>query len=359
MSTQQQIRSIDKAFSATSNSIPLWWGTLFSILKITNSVMDTLGSIEDHALHFSLTQMFDDQLDELKRENSDLWRSELEVEWYNAKLYLYALTFIIPATPDPSYNIQIQIHRQAILHKVLEAASNLITELTKLGQLGMSDLYPGGLLNFVPKPYFTALFNATTFLLRFMATYITRTPAQESLAVGSIVEAHKIFQSFPLQRELTRAAIHIEMFIDILRDGASASMKDLVVKNKLGASIMFDAVFHACRQRNIDPRSGKALAVQEWKTVSETFAQRLPKAPAQKMGDDDGKINGVPGYDSSGLESVQQSSASGEQIPQWWEEWDNYIDLFQVGVEQWGAMDMEQSTDDNNNLGELGGFMYT
>ena len=359
MSTPQQLRSIDKALSATSNSIPSWWGTLFSILKITNSAMDTLGSTEDHALHFSLTQMFDDQLDELKRENFDFWRSELEIERCNAKLYLYALTFTIPATPYQPYNPQIQIHRQAILHRALEAASSLITELTKLGQLGASEMYLGGLLNFVPKPYFTALFNATTFLLRFMATYISRTTVQESLAMGSIVEAHKIFQSFPLQRELTRAAIHIEMFIDILRDGAGASMNELVVKNKLGASIMFDAVFHACRRRNIDPRTGRALAVQEWKTVNETFAQRLPEAPAQKMGDDIGKFNGGTSAENNGLESVQQLSASGEQNPQWWEDWENYIDTFQVGVEQWGAMDMDQSTGNNDILGDLGVFMYT
>lgn len=324
-----------------------------------NSAMDTLGGIEDHSRHYLLTRMFGGQLDDLKDTNSNLWRSELEIEWCNAILYLYALTFTIPANANnPSYNIQIQ-HRQAILGKALPAASNLIREVTKLGQLCTSDLYPGGLLNFVPKPYFTALFNATTFLFRFMATYDTRTPVQDSLVMGLIVEAHKIFQSFPEHRELTRAAIHIEMFIDVLRDGASVNMNELVVNNKLGASIMFDAVFQACRYRNIDPRTGKVRAVQEWKTVNETFAERLPEAPAQKMGDDNGKIIGVTGYESSGLESVQQSSVSGEQNPQWWGEWDNYIDLFQVGVEQWGAMDMEQSMGDNDSLGELGGFMYT
>ena len=318
--------------------------------------MDTLGGIEDHALHFSLTQMFDEQLDELKKANPDLWRSELEIEWCNAKLYLYALTFTIPTKANTSHNIQIQIHRQAILHKALGAASNLITELTKLGQLCTSSSYPGGLLNFVPQPYFTALFNATTFLFRFMATYVMRTPAQESLAMGSVVEAHKIFQSFPEQRELTRAAIHIEMFIALLRDGASVSMNELVVNNKLGASVMFDAIFHAVRQRNIDPMTGKALAVKEWKTVNETFAQRLPEAPAQRMGDRNGKIKDVTGFDSSVVESVQQSSTFGEQDPQWWGEWENYMDLFQVGVGQWDLMDTEQSTDDHDFLDELGGF---
>jgi hypothetical protein len=323
--------------------------------------MDTLGCIEDNALHFSLTQMFDHQLNELKRANSDTWISKVEIEWCNAKLYLYALTFTIPTNTDPSHNIQIQIHRQAILHKALEAASNLITELKNLGQLCTSDLYPGGLLNFVPKPYFTALFNAATFLFRFMATYISRTPSQESHAMGLIVEAHKIFQSFPEQRELTRAAIHIEMLTEILRKGASVNLNELVVNNKLGASVMFDAVFQACRQRNIDPRTGQALTVQEWKTVNETFAQRLPEAPAQKMMDRNGDVSGVAEYGGGGLDLMSQSltDISGVQNPQWWETWDSYIDVFQVGVEQGGTLGMGQSMNDYDNLGDLGDFMYT
>jgi hypothetical protein len=361
MSTQQQLKSVDNALSTISHSIPSWWGSLFSILKITNSAMETLGCIEDYALHFSVTQMFDDQLNELKSANSDMWVSKIEIEWCNAKLYLYALTFTIPANANPSHNIQIQIHRQTILYKALEAASNLITELKKLGQLCTSDLYPGGLLSFVPKPYFTALFNATTFLFRFMATYISSTSSQKRHAMGLIVEAHKVFQSFPEQRELTRAAIHIEMLMNILRDGSSVNFNELVVNNKLGASVMFDAVFQACRQRNIDPRTGKALTTKEWKTVNETFAQRLPEVPAQNIMDRNRNANSFAGYgiDEFGLISQPLTAISGVQNSQWWEAWDNYIDLFPVGDKQWGDFDIEQSTDNYDNLGEIRGFMYT
>ena len=327
MSTQQQMRSIDKALDIIFNSIPSWWCTLFSIIKITNSFMDTLGSIEDHALHFSLTQMFDKQLDDLKKSNTALWKPKLEIEWCNAKLYLYALTFTIPTSSNPSSNTQLQIHRQEILYKALEAASKLITELTILGQQGTSDLYPSGLLSFVPKPYFTALFNATTFLFRFMATYTTHTPAQEIRAMGCIIEAHKIFHSFPEQRELTRAAIHIETFIDLLRgNNTSVNMNELAVKNKLGASVMFDAVFQACRQRNRDSRTGEVLAVREWKTLNETFAQRLPPAPIQQMGDE--LEDGTLGGGTSEVDSLNQSMIGEVQNPQWWEEWESYMNLF-------------------------------
>lgn len=348
MSTQ--MRSIDRELD-TILSIPPWWRTLFCIMKITNSVMDTLGGIEDHALHFSLTQMFDRQLDELKKSNNALWRSKLEIEWCNAKLYLYALTFTLPTSSTPSFNTQMQIHRQEILYKALEAASRLITELTILGQQCTSDLYPGGLLSFLPKPYFTALFNATTFLFRFMATYITRTPAQEIRAMACTVEAHTIFQSFPKQRELTRAAIHIETLIDILRENnPGVNINELAVKNKLGASVMFDAVFHACRQRNRDSRTGKALAVSEWKTLNETFAQRLPPAPIQKTGDGYGTL----GVGTSEFDSLDQSLIDEVQNPQWWGEWESYMKLFQVGAEQWDAEGVDISMN-----GELGGFAFT
>ncbi|KAL9090549.1 MAG: hypothetical protein Q9165_005310 [Trypethelium subeluteriae] len=355
------MKSIEKALRTVSSSTPTWLGTLFSILKLTSSAMDSLGSVGDYALHNSLTQMFDDQLDELKEVNAALWRSDLEIGWCNAKLRLYALTFTISASANSAQNSQTQINRQAILHKAFDAASKLTTEVTKLSQRYVSDLHPSGLLTFVPKSYFTALFNAAAFLFRFIATSRTRmrNSMQNSHAMDSIIEAHKIFQSFPEQRELTRAAIHIEMFIDVLKEDVGVSMDELVVNNKLGASVMFDAVFRACRRRNMDPKAGKPLPVREWKTVTETFAQRLPDVPAQSTKANDEKIDGVTDYENIISEVVEPSSAWEGQNTEWWGNWENYMDLFQVGDEQWGAMDMDKSAGDHDDLGELGSFMYS
>lgn len=332
------MRSIDKALHATKDLSPSWWNALFSILKITTSVMDTLDGIEDHALHFSVTQISIEQLDELKQVNLSLWRAELEVEWCNAKLYLFASTFTTPAHANATYNIQMPIHRQAILEKAFEVSSNLVTQFMKLGRLGASERHPGGLLKFVPELYFTSLFNATTFLFRFIATFMTVTTVQRRRAMGFIIEVHKIFQSYPGHREFTRAAIHIEALIDVLKQGAPVSMSELVVKNKMGASVMFDAIFHACRQRNIDPRTGRPLAVQDWRTVNETFAERLPKARAQKIGTDVWEPDFSTNMETNGLELDQSS--------QWWGEWDSYIDLFQIGGEEFD-MDVELGLDDN------------
>lgn len=270
--------------------------------------------------------MFVQQLDELKQASLDSWSSELEVEWCNAKLYIYALTFITPIRANSSQSTQEWIHRQRILQKTFEVATNLITQFMKLGQLDASNVQPGGILKSTPELYFTSLFNATAFLFRFMATFMTPTPTQASRAVSLIIEAHKIFYSRPEHREFTRAAIHIEAFIDILKQGAPSGMSELAVRNKLGASVMFDAVFHACRHRNVDPGTLRPLAMGEWRTVNETFAQRLPKTPAQKRENE----TGATVVEGNRLEASQQFIALSELNSQWWEEWDEYIDLSQI-----------------------------
>jgi hypothetical protein len=119
------------------------------------------------------------------------------------------------------------------------------------------------------------------------------------------------------------------MLIEILKQGAPAGMSELVVKNKLEASVMFDTGFHACRQRNIDPSSGRPLAVHVWRTVSETFAERLPGPPAQNMRTD----NQVFSFENDVPELGRQSLGFVEDNLEWWGEWDRYIDLFQVGEE--------------------------
>lgn len=328
--SQQHMKSIDEALDNTSNLVPPWWRVLITILKITVSAIDTLSNIDDHALHFSTTEIFNEQLHKLKQANHDSWRSELEIEWCNTQLHLFALTFTTPGNTDPNQNTHWKIHRQTILLKAFGAASSLVTHFMKLGQDHVSDFHPNGLLRTMPEPYFTSLFNATTFLFRFMATFMAITPTQGNRAMGLIIESHKIFHSFPERREFTRAAIHIEALIDALKQGIPVGMSELTVKNKLGASVMFDAIFHACRQRNIDSKTGKPLEIQRWKTVTETFAERLPENLTRKPRNEAQQYD----YGIGDPEQNQQIMALTELSTQWWEEWDNYINLNQIGDEQ-------------------------
>lgn len=328
--SQQHMKSIDEALNIMSNLVPPWWKVLIAILKITVSAIDTLSNMNDHALHFSTTEIFNEQLHKLKQANQDTWRSELEIEWCNTKLNIFALTFTTPANTDPHQNTRCRIHRQTILLKAFGTASSLITHFIKLGQDGVPDLHPNDLLRTIPELYFTPLFNSTTFLFRFMATYMAITTTQGNEAMGLIIESHKIFNSFPERREFTRAAIHIEALIDVLKQGVPVGMSELAARNKLGASVMFDAIFHACRQRNIDSITGKPLAMQQWKTVTQTFAQRLPESltrrPRKEAQQYDSR-NGDP-------EQNQQVTALTELNMQWWEEWDDYVNLNQVVDEE-------------------------
>ena len=307
------------------------------MIKIVNTAVETLDSTDDHAVYFSVASMFIEKLDELKESHLDVWEPELEIEWCNARLYLFALTFTTSTNTEPSQNMQLRIRRQRVLEGAFTASSSLISEFQKLGELRTSDLEPHGLLKFVPQLYATSLFNATTFLFRFMATFIAITPVQRSRAMSLIIEAHKIFQSYPERREFTRAAIHIEALIDVLKLDTPVGMSELAVRSKLGASVMFDAIFHACRQRNIDPNTGRPLALHRWKTVSDTFARRLPEVSVQQRENE--SHTGRTDFEADNAEIVSQSF--GEQNSQWWEQWDSYIDLFQLGNEPLG-MDLDQ-----------------
>jgi hypothetical protein len=282
-------------------------------------------------LHFTVTQTYENQFEEVKRTNADIWTPQLEMELCSAKLYLYAMTFIIPSqTNDDCHQ---QIHRQSVLQKGLKAASGYITEAVNVSQLPVaSGFYPGGHLTFAPKQYFTSLFSATTFLFRYLATYTTGTAAQESLAMGSIIEAHKIFQSFPGNRDMTRAAIHTEMLVSILRDKSPSSMPglmELAITNRLGASVMYDAIFRSSAHMNRDSITGASTPVHEWKSMNTAHAERLPKAVWECNVGESGNTSKSNADGMEGLDS--NSSELSMQDPNWWAAWEAYMDCFEVG----------------------------
>ena len=262
------------------------------------------------------------------------------------------MTFTIPVQPDALNDSRRQINRQMVLHKSLTAASRLIAAAISISdQPVASGFYPNGTLTFAPKQVFTSLMNATAFLFRFLATFATPTPEQETLATGSIIEAHKIFQSFPDNRDMMRAAIHTEMFVSILRDkrspGRALYLRELVLTNRLGASVMYDAIFRSSMQRNRDPATGASPPIQEWKTMNAACAERLPKA----VWDSEGRESDKTGFSSAeGMPGLNASSTElAVQDPSWWTDWDTYMEYFEVGTDgSWP--DGEQSTGASGDL---------
>lgn len=345
------MRFVDKALDTISSLAPGWWNTLVAILKISSTSTTTLGEVEDPTLHFAITRTYDTQLDELKRINAEVWTPQLEMELCNAKLYLFALTFAMPTQTDAGNDPQRQILRQMVLQKGLRVALEYITVAASLNQLPeTSSIYPGGNLTFAPKQYFTGLFNATTFLFRFLATHTSGTTGQEGLAMNAIIEAHKIFQSFPGSRDRTRAAIHIEALVGILRDksrGSMPAMDELVVTNRLGASVMFDAVFRASAQRNRNPTTGDSPPVQEWKSLNDTYAERLPPMRDTSLGESGNSSSTPVGVEELENDPLPQQAV---QDPSWWGDWETYMDFFEVGDEGWPAFEQTGS-----GFGDFGG----
>lgn len=338
VSLQQHTKSIDQAFEILSLAGDSSPSTRMesTLLKTQISAMETVANTEDPSLHSSVSRVYLDQMNQgneaLRYPGSDHQKEKQVTDLLIARLYILSLGFNVPTEDGNISDAQAKINRLHLLYNSFSAATELISyfkdgTVDDVNKTLTADDESDGTLKYMPDLYFTSLFQATALLFRFLATYPAPLDWQRRNAIKAIQDAHFIFQSFPDRREFVRAAIHIEAMIDILRTSAEGVMNDLVVTNKLGASVMFDAIFYACRHRNIDPRTGRPLEPQAWKTVNETFAERLPKAPSQTTRND----TPVPGPNNHDTSQDIQTLMPSELNQDWWEEWDKYIDLFQVG----------------------------
>ena len=342
------MKTIDSAMERASSSLIDNDQALSAIFKIVATSTNSLDSINDRGVHFSLTEMFVTQLGEVKKSYSGYWNLKLEVELQSAKLYVYGLTFILQPGGDNAGLQQTESHRPIILHQAFMAACTLVEHIAALVKLSVpSGFYPNGHLTFLPKYYFTALFSASAFLFRFLASAINRSSDQEARAIASIIESHTIFQSFPAHRDMIRAAIHIETWMNMIRNiahGSMAPLNGLVVTNKLGASVHHDAAFRSAKHRNRNPTTGESPPVQEWKSLNETESQRLEKAPVLTPQGGDDSIGARITDSPVSVHALQQPPM---QDASWWANWQAHMDAFEVGIDQWGTGDRSMSQSDD------------
>ena len=334
------MKTIDSAIERASSLLRGDEQALSNIFKVVATSINSLDSISDRGVHFSLTEMFVAQLEEVKKSYSRHWNLQLEVELQSAELYIYGLTFALQPDGDNANLQQAESHWPIILHQAFMAACTLVEHIMALAKLLVpSGFYPNGHLTFLPKYYFTALFSASAFLFRFLASSITRSHSQETRAVASVIGSHTIFQSFPAHRDKIRAAIHIETWMDMIRNiahGSMAPLGSLVVTNKLGASVHHDAAFRSAKHRNRNPTTGESPPVQEWKTLNETESQRLEKAPVLTPQEGDESL-GARRSDSPVTDTTLQQLPL--QEASWWANWQAHMDAFEVGFDQWGNID--------------------
>lgn len=295
-----------------------------------------LETIEDSASHYSMTQACDAQIDTVKSTAGEAWTMDTELLYQSTKLYILGMTFTQDFPTALDQQAQAAFYRQIVLEKCLQAASSYISTMTELSNLTIAGRrHLVGALTFHPKCfYFTTLIMAACSIFRFLIAYQGLTSDRQQQAVQHLMGAHKIFQSFPDNRDAIRAAIHIELMVNIIRTRpASNSLPgyELAIKNRLGASVYYDAVFRSTQQRNRRNMDGTSPPVSQWTYMTEDCSTRLPLAPEQKIPTPQSQV----WSSSPGSGTAMQPDITG------WEIWDSYSNDFGVINEPWLMDDAE------------------
>lgn len=330
----QQARTIRRSQQLATDVLTSADRATTRILDVLCCANTHLDMIEDNSSQFSMTQTFEMQLDAIVTEYRDVWTETLGIQLLAAKMYILA----IPLTQDLPVNqdelSQSIIYRQLILEKGMKASSEFI-----LAMVGLSDesipgqRYASGILTFYPKHYFASLVFAAAFLFRYILSYQSATQAQQAQAIGYIAEAHKILQSFPDHRDAMRACINIETFVNAIRTNTGPSNTELLVKNRLGASLLHDALFRAAQYRNRHPVDGSSPPLDQWSSLDDNYQHRLPLAPEQKVVSPKGRL-----WSDS---QVSAAELQPQNMAPWVGIWDNYFNDFGVLTEPWVQNDDE------------------
>ncbi|EXA46372.1 hypothetical protein FOVG_07090 [Fusarium oxysporum f. sp. pisi HDV247] len=231
--------------------------TLLEIRQLTMTSMAKLDMIIDSSLHFSQTQSSINDLELLRSSDQHSWSPETELTLQGAKLYLYAMTLLLPPPKEPIVALQAISDRDAVLISGLMSASTMISDM--LHQLRDKPNQGSGKITcsaaFWPKTQISYLFFAATFIFRVLLSHSSLTPQDITLAMSRLADAHAVFRMEPLHPDRTRAAEIIQRLIEVARaymvkdegksDAKNLLPRGLLVTGRLGASVMFDAVLRS------------------------------------------------------------------------------------------------------------------
>ncbi|KAH7480865.1 hypothetical protein FOMA001_g7519 [Fusarium oxysporum f. sp. matthiolae] len=219
--------------------------------------MAKLDMITDSSLHFSQTQSSINDLELLRSSDQHSWSPEVELTLQGAKLYLYAMTLLLPPPKEPIVALQAISDRDAVLISGLMSASTMISDM--LYQLRDKTNQGSDKITcsaaFWPETQISYLFFAATFIFRVLLSHSSLTPQNITLAMSRLADAHAVFRMEPLHPDRTRAAEIIQRLIEVARvymvkdegksDAQNLLPRGLLVTGRLGASVMFDAVLRS------------------------------------------------------------------------------------------------------------------
>lgn len=323
-------RSIERAVSSLSSILTEPQKAATEILKLACQSAWEVDFVEDSSSRFSLIQMFDVQLDSVHQRYHSQWTPALDIELSASKLFLYAQLF---ACTDASDSDQQQMtSRHVILLRMQETATRLIARMAQLSNTPVNEgYYPAGALSFYPKYFFVYLAMAAFCLFRCLASNQQITQHDTAIVVSGLTEAHKVFQSFPETRDAVKAAINIQILVELIRSGEglhNVPLNKLVVTNRLGASVIFDALYRVSYHRHRNPLTGASPSPSTWVMMGDDPRHRVPMTPEQRAATSSGTGSSHHGTDD-GQDQTQTLVGP-------WTGWDNYMNDFEVGIDQWG-----------------------
>ncbi|KAI1033001.1 hypothetical protein LB504_006182, partial [Fusarium proliferatum] len=266
------LNCVSRAREQASNTLDPSDNGLLEIRLLTVTSMAKLDMITDSALHSSQTQSSIRDLEILRSSDQHSWNLKTKLILQGAKLYLFAMTLLLPHPKEPVEALQAISNRDTALISGLMCASTMISDM--LHQLrdkssqGSEEIICS--IAFWPKPLISHLFFAATFIFRVLLSHSSLTPQDMTLAMSRLTDAHAVFRMKPLHPDRTRAADIIQRLIEVAhayvtKDTDKNDTKDLLprgllVTGRLGASVMFDAVLRSVHYQKQSAQRCKSRA---------------------------------------------------------------------------------------------------
>jgi len=324
ISSSYHLKYVRKAVERLNGSLPLSRRASLVIDETICNYSIILENTDNEEAHFSLTNMFDANLDAVKQTYAANWTPDLDVHLHIAKLNLYALSTLLPSVTDSQVENQAGINRRTLFLRGLDSAIILIDTMKGFAEFLEEEpqLQAQGKLPFLPRHFFTALFFAAVFLFR-LFMFSSQQPLGDmnsARAIQAMLDAQMVFQCIPNHRDHARAARLIKKLIKIAerRDTDSQPpLREMVITNRLGASLLWDtfARLHANAVRN-----GNLNGVQDQILIG---PEPLPPAPDMKSG----RV-GEHGLELNGALPTNQAQEEA------WTTWDISVDDFVFGFDE-------------------------
>ncbi|KAF2654248.1 hypothetical protein K491DRAFT_705345 [Lophiostoma macrostomum CBS 122681] len=217
--------------------IPREFAYQVMVQRVMSKFMNVLMNDAREPINYSLVQLVDGELDNLRTSFPTEWTPRVEFNALVAKMHLYGMA-VLRVHHNPS--------TRDIILKLGLSSSLRIIYLAEAGLGFTSDSHPGiqppSLYSVLPKNYFRGVLFTCIFLIRYFALNTRATTEEQEVARNHLAIAHKILQSGSIGNlvDCQRAAILIEILGR--QEPSDADNVKLRIDSRMGASLILDAI---------------------------------------------------------------------------------------------------------------------